>query len=166
VHWSTGAAAFWLLCFGCCSFIHLVAPLTVHVRVMFGCSEVVQAFAFIDSDTAAYFTGASTPLMFLMTLSRQTVGSSCVLAAVPAYTSAASAMFLGAPVSSATAVGDGVHVLVSVGAHVFVVSRDGDVVDVGAVVADTDGALLSLTSMVLSSPCGSIGKRELTPTTA
>jgi hypothetical protein len=120
-------------------------------------SERIQTFAFVDSDTAAYFEGVATPRMYLMTLSRQTASTSCVLTPVSAFTTAASAMLRGSPVAAATAVGDGVHVIVSAGAHLFVVSRSGDVADLGLVLAGSTGALLSLSSLMLSSPCGRIG---------
>ncbi len=120
-------------------------------------SERIQTFAFIDVDTAAYFTGVPTPRMYLMTLSRQTAGTSCALTLVSAFTGTASAMLRGSPVAAAVAVGDGVHVIVTAGAHLFVVSRSGDVVDLGLARAGSTGSLQSLSSLVLSSPCGRIG---------
>jgi hypothetical protein len=120
-------------------------------------SERIQTFAFIDVDTATYFAGVATPRMYLMSLSRQTAGTPCGLTLVSAFTGAAVALLRGSPVAAAAAVGDGVHVIVSAGAHLLVVSRSGDVVDLGLARAGSSGSLQSLSSLVLSSPCGRIG---------
>ncbi len=96
--------------------------------------------------------------MHLMKLSQQTVGASCVLIPVTAYTNAASTKLNGGPVAAAMAVGDGRRVIVSAGAQLLVVSREGSVDELGTVVSASTGALLSLSSLSLSSPCSSLGK--------
>ncbi len=116
-------------------------------------SEQIQTFAFLDGDTIAYFTGAATPLMYLLTLSRQTLGSACVLSPVAAYTTAATAQLNGAPAAAAVGVNDGTNVLVASGAHLFVVTRTGGVTDLGTTKNGDTGALQQLSSLTLSSAC-------------
>jgi hypothetical protein len=120
-------------------------------------TEQVQAFAFVDDNTALYFTGTATPQMFTLQLSQQTTGTSCRLTAVPEYAAAALVALAGSAAAAATPLGDGTNVLLSAGAHVFVVSKAGAITDLGLVHAAADGTLVSVASLAFSTPCTAVG---------
>ncbi len=116
--------------------------------------DVVQVIVFVRSNVLLHFAGTTSPVMSTLTTTSQAIGGTCATVAVSTYAAATdSTLFNGAPVSAATAVGDGQRVVVVVGVKLFVVSAAGGVTLLGLVSRDPVGASFAVSALSFAAPC-------------
>ena len=123
-----------------------------------------DVIVFVNTTTLLHFSGTVSPVMSLLSVNPATgavaiSGSTnkCALMTVRAYSTRATKKFRGAAVAAAVPQGDGEHVVVIVGRHLYSVSVTGNITAIGPMTQPVTGAPYSTAvSAALTAPCAAL----------